>query len=109
MSWKTGLISGPPSVSSYVGSTTAPTTILPLAPPIRVAPKGRRMSPATKRKFRSNTLFDDRGHPDEQTHWESIVPSSSSGRLIRKRLHPAPDIDSVDPTFGEVFEPTTRA
>ena len=34
-----------------------------------------------------------------------MIPSSSSGRLIRKRLHPAPDIDSVDPTFGEVFDP----
>ena len=63
------------------------------------------MSPATKQKFRPSTLFDDRGFPDEQTHWESMVPSTSSGRLIRKRLHPAPDIDSVDLTVGEVFDP----
>ena len=63
------------------------------------------MSPATKRKFRPCTRFDDRGFPDEQTHWESMVPSTSSGRLIRKRLHPDPDIDSVDPNFGEVFDP----
>ena len=63
------------------------------------------MSPASKRKFRPLTLFDDRGHPDEQNHWESMVPTTSSGRLIRKRLHPAPDINSVDPNFGEVFDP----
>ena len=30
---------------------------------------------------------------------------SASGRLILKRLHPAPDINSVNPTFGEVFDP----
>ena len=34
-----------------------------------------------------------------------MVPSTSFGRLIRKRLHPAPDIDSVDPNFGGVFDP----
>ena len=62
------------------------------------------MSPATKQKFRSSTLFDDWGFPDEQTHWKSMVPSSSSGRLICKRLHPAPDINSVDINFGEVFD-----
>ena len=105
VSWVNGLISGPSDILSYVASTTSPSAPLPSIPPIKLAPKGRRMSPATKQKFRPNTLFDDRGFPDEQTHWESMVPITSSGRLIRKRFHQAPNVESVDPNFGEVFDP----
>ena len=66
------------------------------------------MSPANKRKWRSSPLFDDQGFPDKQAHFESMVPNVSCGRLIRKRKHPAPDVNSVDPNFGEEFNLATH-
>ena len=68
--------------------------------PIRVAPKFR----SSKSKKRTNNyvspLFDSRGHPDEETDWESMLPEVKAGKLIRKRKHAAPPIDNVDPNFG---------
>ena len=68
--------------------------------PIRVAPKFRN----SKSKKRTNNyvspLFDSRGHPDEETDWESMLPEVKAGKLIRKRKHTAPPIDNIDPNFG---------
>ena len=68
--------------------------------PIRVAPKFR----SSKSKKRTNNyvspLFDSRGHPDEETDWESMLPEVKAGKLIRKRKHTVPPIDNIDPNFG---------
>ena len=77
-------------------------------PPIRVAPKGREMSPSVKRKRRPSPLFDDRGFPDEQNSDESKMPELTWGRLIWKWKHPAPNVNSVDLNFGEEFDHTVH-
>ena len=59
----------------------------------------------TKRKRYLNPLFDDRGYPDRQNDWEDILPRGQSGPLIRKRKYAAPDTTSIDPAFGEEYDP----
>ena len=49
-------------------------------------------------------LFDDRGYPNPQDEWESMLPKLKSGHLIRKRVHNPPKLQDVDPDFGEDFD-----
>ena len=65
--------------------------------------KGHSPKRATRKRYIS-TLFDDRGHPNPQEKWESILPEVKTGRLIRKRRHDTPRLDDVDPNFGEEFD-----
>ena len=61
-------------------------------------------SVSKKRKRYSHPLFDDRGFPDRQEDWESMLPSVKAGRLIRKRKHPAPSLSDIDPNFGVEYD-----
>ena len=73
-------------------------------PLIPVAPRSHKMPTYFKRKRRPSPLFNDRGFPNPQNSYESMLPEVSAGRLIRKRKHPSPSINSVDPNVGEEFD-----
>ena len=64
------------------------------------------MSKATKRKrsYYHDPLMDNRGFPDMQDHYESLLPDPQAGTLLRKRVHSAPKLDDIDPTFGEPYD-----
>ncbi len=51
-------------------------------------------------------FYDDRGFPDQSDEFDNLLHSVNGGPLLRKLLHPAPDLDSpVDPLFLSVFDP----
>lgn len=54
-----------------------------------------------KKRDRS-VFFDDRGYPDPQNEWDAILPDADS-QLIRKRKHPLPPLNSIDPDFNTQF------
>ena len=76
--------------------------------PIRVAPKrrSRKKSAKSKRERRKyvSPLFDNRGFPDPQDEWESMLPDVKDGRLLRKRVHDPPKLQEIDPDFGEEYD-----
>ena len=74
--------------------------------PIRVALKSRNMPVYFKRKLQNyvSPLFDDRGHPIPQEDWEYMLPEVKAGRLLRKRKHDSPNLQDIDPDFGEVYD-----
>ena len=78
-----------------------------VAPPIGVAARrrGNRGAAATKRlsKRYDSPLFDDRGFTHPQDDWESMLPDVKDGRLIHKRLHEPPNLQAIDPDFGEEY------
>ena len=79
------------------------------APPIRVAarPRSNRKGHLPKKGLPNryvSPLFDDRGYPDLQDEWESMLPEVKAGRLIRKRRHNPPKLQDVDPNFGEEID-----
>ena len=81
----------------------------PPAQPIRVAarPRSRKKGPGPKKganKRYVSPLFDDRGHPNPQDEWESMLPEVKAGRLLRKRRHKPPKLDEIDPNFGEEYD-----
>ena len=82
----------------------------PPAQPIRVAPRprSRRKGPGLNEKKVQkqyvSPLFDDRGHPNPQDEWESMLPEVKAGRLIRKRIHNPPKLQDADPNFGVEFD-----
>ena len=79
------------------------------APPIRVAArprsgkKGHGPKKGVQKRYVS-PLFDDRGYPNPQDDWESMLPEVKAGRLIRKRRHDPPELRDVDPNFGEDYD-----
>jgi hypothetical protein len=48
-------------------------------------------------------FLDNRGFDDPQSEWEDILPEAM-GNMVRKRLHPAPCIDSIDPAFNTQYD-----
>ena len=66
------------------------------AQPIRVAPrykkkkKGKGQDKKKEQKQYISPLFDDRGYPNPQDEWESMLPEVKAGRLIRNRIHNPP-------------------
>ena len=64
--------------------------IAPPTAPIRVAPKARVKALSKRKHNYVSPLFTNRGFPDAQNHWESLLPKVKAGRLICKRLHGAP-------------------
>ena len=62
------------------------------------------MSTSLKQKQRPSPLVDDRRFPDHQDSYEFVLSEVTAERLIRKRKHPAPNINSVDPNFDEEFD-----
>jgi hypothetical protein len=77
-----------------VPTTTAPD---PEAP-IRVSPK-----PPKGRK-RKNVFIDDRGFPDQSDEFDTLLHSLDGGPMLRKRRHPAPAFDDIDPAFNFAFD-----
>jgi hypothetical protein len=69
------------------------------APPIRVTPKMKGNS--GKRK---NVFLDDRGFPDQSDEFNSLLHNIDGGTILRKRRHPAPNLDDVDPRFHAVYD-----
>ena len=68
--------------------------------PIRVAHK------PTHQKCFHNVFYDDRGFPDQSDEFDNLLHSVDGGPLLRKLLHPAPNLDGpVDPIFLSVFNP----
>ena len=65
-----------------------------LTSPIRVAPKPKR------RKRGDNVFFDNRGFPDQSEEFDSLLNNVDGGVVLRKRQHPAPSVDSIDPKFA---------
>ena len=78
------------------------------AAPIRVAPKRRSRKKSAKsnraRPKYVSPLFDNRGFPDPQDEWESMLPEVKNGRLLRKRVHDPPKLQEIDPDFGEEYD-----
>ena len=80
------------------------------AQPIRVAPrykskrKGKDQNKKKEQKQYVSPLFDDRGYPNPQDEWESMLPEVKAGRLIRKRIHNPPKLQEIDPNFGVEFD-----
>ena len=66
--------------------------------PIRVAPKPKR------RKRRPNVFLDDRGYPDQSDEFDHILHNIDGKPVLRKRKHPAPPLDAIDPEFNCQFD-----
>ena len=66
--------------------------------PIQPAPKGK------KGKKRKNVFYDNRGFPDQSEEFEYLLHRTGGGKVIRKRLHPAPSLDEVDQKFNTPFD-----
>lgn len=88
-----------PRITYPVYSTSfGPTTTPPSGPaPIRVTPKPKR------RKRASNVFIDDRGFPDQSDEFDTILHNVSGGPILRKRKHPAPALDDIDPAFASQY------
>ena len=56
----------------------------------------------SKSKRKRHVFFDDHGYPDPRFDWEEVLPISGSS-VLRKRLHPAPPLDSIDPAFNTTY------
>ena len=64
--------------------------------------------PALKRPKgpkRPNAFYDDRGFPDPSDEYDSIIDSIDGGTVLRKRRHPAPRLDDIDPQFNNQYDP----
>ena len=75
----------------------SPPTFPPSAEPIRVATRSRG-------RKRPNVFYDDRGFPDQSHDFDVILHSIHGGSVLRKRKHPAPALDDVDPAFLSIYD-----
>jgi hypothetical protein len=66
--------------------------------PIQVSPK------PPKGKKRKNVFINDRGFPDQSDEIDTLMHSLDGGPLLRKRCHPAPAFDNIDPTFNHAYD-----
>ena len=58
----------------------------------------------TGKKRKVSTFFDNRGSIDPHSEWEDMLPLTSGTKALRKRLHPAPPLDTIDPDFNVAFD-----
>ena len=79
-------------------STEAKPAAEPKKDPIRVAAKVK------KGKKRKNVFFDDRGFPDQLDDFDYLLHHTGGVRILRKRLHTAPQLDVDDPDFHFPFD-----
>ncbi len=79
-------------------STIDPNTP-PSKPPIRVTPKTR--GNAGKQK---NVFIDNQGFPDQSDEFDSLLHNVDGGTILRKRKHPTPSLDSINPHFHAVYD-----
>lgn len=88
--------------SSDIPPHTGPSIDAPAAPvsrvPIQVTPK-----PARRGKPR-NAFIDDRGFADWSDEYDRVLASIDGGPILRKLLHPKPDLDIVDPSFNITYD-----
>ena len=65
--------------------------------PIQVMPKPKR------RKRSQNVFHDNRGYPDQSDEFDKLLNTIDGGTILRKRTHPAPALDALDPAFAETY------
>ncbi len=70
---------------------------MPTGEPIRVARK-------IKGRKRPNVILDDRGFPDQSHEFDVILHNVDGGPILRRRKHPAPPLDDIDPRFHSVYD-----
>ena len=68
--------------------------------PIRVAPKPPRG------KKRKNAFFDDIGFPDVTDEFDTLLHNMTGGDVVRRRVHPARDLDDIDPRYFVEYDDT---
>ena len=90
----------PPNLSLQIPAV--PNT-KPLAEPIRPARKGK------KGKKRQNVFYDDCGFPDQSHDYDYLLHNVNSGQVLRKRQHPPPSLDEIDPDFHSVYNGKLQA
>ena len=66
-----------------------------------------RVAPKKKGRKSSNIFFDDRGFPDQSNDFDYLL-HNTVGNVIRKRKHPAPSLDDIDPAFFVPFDRSTH-
>lgn len=49
-------------------------------------------------------FYDNRGYPDQSEEFDYLLHRTGGSRIIRKRLHPAPPVDQIDPMFHFPFD-----
>ena len=57
------------------------------------------MAPQTRGRRRPNVFLDDRGYPDQSHEFDTILHNVCGGPILRRRKHPAPPLDEIDPRF----------
>ena len=88
----------PPISSVAARQSNVPLLALHAAEPIRVAHK-----PKHQTRYH-NIFYDDIGFPDQSDEFDYLLHSVDGGPLLRKSLHPAPNLDSpVDPHFLSAY------
>jgi hypothetical protein len=59
-------------------------------------------------KKRQNVFYDDRGYPDQSHDFDVLLHNIGGGTILRKRKHPAPPLDDIDPRFFAVYDETAH-
>jgi hypothetical protein len=59
-------------------------------------------------KKRQNVFYDDRGYPNQSHEFEVLLHNINGGTILRKRKHPAPPLDDIDPRFFAVYNETAH-
>ncbi len=48
---------------------------------------------------RKNVFYDNRGFPDQSHEFDVVLWNIDGGTVLRKRKHPAPALNNIDPNF----------
>lgn len=94
------LLRTPASLPFALAADISGTPSPPKAEPIRVAPKPKKQ----RRGSKKNVFFDDRGFPDQSDEYDTLLSTNDGGAILRKRKHPAPPLDKVDPQFFSPYD-----
>jgi hypothetical protein len=54
-------------------------------------------------KKHQNIFYGDHGYPDQSHEFDVILHNIDGGTILRKRKHPAPPLDEIDPKFFAVY------
>ena len=65
--------------------------------PIRVTRK-------IKGRKQPNVFLDNRGFTDQSHEFDTILHNVKGGPILRRRKHPAPPLDDIDPRFHAVYD-----
>jgi hypothetical protein len=50
-----------------------------------------------------NMFINNQGFPDQSDEFDSLLHNVDGGTILRKRKHPAPSLDAIDPCFHAVY------